>query len=72
MVIADLVVVEERGSLKDVVSHQGILENMNENPGILCVRTYKKDCKLNGIQSSTSKSLSITSWTGRVGLGGVQ
>ena len=50
---------------------QGILENMNKNLGILSVRTYKK-CKLNGIQSSPSKYLSITPWSGSVGLGGVQ
>ena len=50
---------------------QGILENMNKNNCILCVSTYKKT-KLNGIQYSTSKCLTITSWTGRVGLGGVQ
>ena len=49
---------------------QGILENMSKTPGILCVRTIKS--KLNGIQSSTSKCLFITSWTGRVGLGGMQ
>ena len=44
----------------------GILENMNKIPDILCVRRYKKTVK---IQSATSKCLSITPWTDRVGLG---
>ena len=38
IIIADLAVVGERGSLKDVVT-QCILENMNKNIGNLCVCT---------------------------------